>query len=109
MEIRRIKVDASFEKMMAIGMVTSTKALQEILSICNVDMLNGSSAGKWIFNTCKAYYEKYEQAPNKHIQDIFDQEVREGGLEDSTIKYLEKVLAGLSDKYEQEDFNIDFM
>lgn len=109
MEIKRTRVDTSFEKMMAVGMITSDKALSEILSIVTLDIFNSSSRARWIYRTCENFHKKYGKAPGKHIEDIFNEEVREGKIDDVTARLIEQVLTGLSDQYERQDFNEDYL
>ncbi|OGL47399.1 MAG: hypothetical protein A2W05_01060 [Candidatus Schekmanbacteria bacterium RBG_16_38_10] len=110
MEIRRIKVDASQEKMILTYMIVSDPFLTNIIPIYKKEYWNGSSAeivAKW----CIDYYKQYEKAPGKHIQDIFEREVREGKLDEPTEKYIERILSGLSDQYENtaEELNVDYL
>ena len=99
MEINRIKIDVSQEKKILTYMIVLDQFLTNIIPIFKKEYLNGSGAetiAKW----CIDYYKQYEKAPGKHIEDIFEREVREGKLDESTEKYTEKVLSDLSDQYE---------
>lgn len=57
MEIKRTRVDASFDQIVGTWMMISTRVLREVLTICTPEMFNDSTASRWIYNTTKPYYE----------------------------------------------------
>ena len=61
-KIKRIEVDASIERNIITGMITSNDFLKEIQPVIRTNLLQSSfarSLAKW----CLEYYEEYEEAP----------------------------------------------
>jgi len=110
MEIRRTKIDLSQEKKILTYMIVSDQFLTNIIPIYKKEYWNGSSA-EIVVKWCIDYYKQYEKAPGKHIQDIFEREVGEGKLDEPTEKYIERLLSGLSDQYENtaEELNVNYL
>lgn len=108
MKIERKKVKADMERRIVIGMIVSTPFLRSIKPIFRTEYLRGQcceTVAKW----CVDFYEKYERAPNKEIQDIFFHQQR-NGLDGAISDLVENLLSSLSDEFEHADrFNADYL
>jgi len=99
MTFTRHRVDISEEKRMLVGLIVSDRVCQEILPLVDDSYLQNPYSPiliKWI----KGYYKKYEKAPGKDIQGIF--EVEKQGLGGDRAEMVEAFLEKLSDEYERE-------
>lgn len=110
MQIKRSVVDTSFERKMLIGMIISSQYLAGVLPMYRLEYCDGSGAGV-VAGWCIDYYKRYEKAPGKHIQDIFEREERGGRIDEGHLKYIEMLLSSLSDQYErsEEEFNSEYL
>lgn len=106
MKLRR--VDASIDRQIVTGMVVSTDFCKSVHPIYKPELLMTSFAIK-VADWCMGYYREYEQAPGKHIQDIFFEKQREG-LDDTTSDSISQFLESLSQEYERADkFNVAYL
>ncbi len=100
-------IDAGIEKKIITGMITSTEFLKEIQPILTEDSLQlpmTKQVGKW----CSEYYRRYQQAPEKHIQDIFKRKSK--NLKDEQRFLTEEFLDRLSKKYKTlKTFNVNYV
>jgi len=108
--IRRRKVDTDIERKLIIGLITSTAFCQEIipkLKILGMDTFQISFARKvaqWVID----YYEDIGEAPQKHIQDIFNTEKEK--LSEEEKELVSDFLDLLSKEYENESqFNVAYL
>ena len=62
-----------------------------------------------IADWCLNFYEKYNEAPKSHIQDIYDNSIRENTLQASSLELIEDLLNSISDEFDSYDFNIDYL
>lgn len=108
MAIKRRKIDNGIERQIAIAMITSNQFLSEIQPIYKRELLEipyCQLIAKW----CLGYFDKYEKAPSKHIQDIFNKEVKRG-IDSEYEDLIEEFLDSLSQEYtESETLNIDYL
>ena len=101
-------VDITIEQQIIIGMIVSTDFLREIKNIIKPESLTLSYA-RPIVNWCIEYYEKYEQAPEKHIKDLYLKNSKTL-YDPAEGKLIEKFLTKLDNDYKQaKDFNIEFV
>lgn len=100
--------DSRIERQIAIGMITNTPFVREIEQIYRPDFL-ALPYVKTVVGWCLDYYQRYKEAPGRHIQDIFIAH-RQGSLDPAQADLIETFLAGLSDEYEQaETFNVQYV
>jgi hypothetical protein len=103
MRIRRTEIDIEDEKNLIIGLIVSTHFCKTFLPIIKKEYLRNDyswTITRWIIE----YYNQYEEAPNKNIQDIYN--VKKEHLDETLAEIIGKFLKGLSDLYEQsERFN----
>ena len=95
------------EQNLIISLITSTEFIQRIEGKWNYSLIESSTA-KRIAMWCVEYYNKYHKAPGKNIEGIFYEKAKtlEKGL---AAEIEEEILPMLSDKYEDESFNIEYL
>lgn len=107
MPVKRVRVDHSLEKQILCGMIVSDQFLRDITPIYNHDYLEISYASI-IATWCLRFYERYEKAPGKAIQQIFNHWTRTNPNPEQQI-FIEEFLATLSDEFEHSSFNADYL
>jgi len=107
MQLRRRKIDNSIEEKILTGLITNTVYCKDVIRMITKDtFINpySQTISKW----CIDYFKKYNKAPEKHIQDIFELEKIE--LKDEERNLISSFLSKLSNQYEVEaEFNIDYL
>ena len=98
----------NLERRIIIGLVVSTEYQQQIHSVWNADLLESQMA-KRLAGWCTEYFEKYKKAPGRNIEGIFYQKLKEGLPKDIASEIEEDILPGLSEEYEQEQFNLSYL
>ena len=99
MTFTRHKVDISEEKKLLVGLIVSDRVCKEILPLVDDEYFQNPYSPilvKWIKN----HYKKYEKAPGKDIQGIYETE--KGGLGAERAEMVEAFLENLSGDYERE-------
>ncbi len=90
------------------GMITSDKVLSRIHAHMKGE--RNPFGDKWsdtVARWCLDYFGKYQKAPGKTIQALFD-DYAKTAKDESTVALIEKMLAGLSDDYTTE-VNTDYV
>jgi len=104
---RRTPPDAKIERRILTGMIISNEFMAGMRSMYAPDCLLAKDSqiiAKW----CIDYYDKYEQAPGKHIEDIF-RDKKEIDISPEVSDIIEEFLASLSDEYVRgEKFNAGY-
>jgi hypothetical protein len=108
MELSRKTIDVGIEKRIITGMIVSKKYLRYVFPVFKPDYLDNipcREISKW----CYAFFNKYEEVPYNHIQDLFQKYTYRLSEEDSLL--VETLLKEISDSYEQQGhrFNTDYM
>ena len=99
--------DQSLERWIVTGLIVSTEYAKRIREVLQRNLI-GSSTARILINWCLEYYEKYDKAPGRHIQDVFNEKKK--SLKEDDANDIAEILAGLSDDYEQEEhFNPDYL
>lgn len=96
------------ERRIIIGLITSTAFLQLIRSVWDTKLLDSQMA-KRLASWCIEYYDKYSKAPGKDIEGIYYQKLKEGLPEEIAEEIEQDILPKLSQEYEQEKFNLDYL
>ena len=108
-EMRIRKVDRKIERHILIGMIVSTNYLSFISTKIDKHDLQNSYASI-VAGWCLDYFKKYEKAPGKHIQEIFEYHNKKEEIGDNEVDMIEKLLEEISEQYsEQDDINVDFL
>ncbi len=98
-----------FERKLVIGLITSTEFIERVLPVLDISLLE-SDEFRLVARWCGGYFQKYRQAPGREIESIFMEQLKAQRLSKANAKYIEEMLASLSDEYEQQDdFNIDYL
>ena len=99
--------DQSLERWIVTGLIVSTEYAKRIREVLQRNLI-GSSTARILINWCLEYYDKYDKAPGRHIQDVFNEKKK--SLKEDDANDIAEILAGLSDDYEQEEhFNPDYL
>lgn len=107
MTIKRTLIDSTIEEQIVTGMITSTKFLTEIRPLYNSDYFQ-SFVAKPVSFWCIDYFDQYNKAPEKHIEDIYNIESEHMKSEDKELIgiYLSKI----SKRYgEGQEINADYV
>ncbi len=101
--------NGSLERTILTGLITDTAALGRIAAKWDGDLFQS----KWsnlIAKWCCSYFNKYQKAPGKQIESLFN-EWASSSREKETIQLVERFLSGLSGEYESltEETNSDYL
>lgn len=93
------------ERRILIGLITNTTYLKQVRPLITPQLI-ASSTARMLVNWTLKYYDKYKQAPESHIEDIFYKRLKEGLPKDVAEEIEQDILPELSEEYEQ-DSNVD--
>jgi len=96
------------ERKIIIGLITSTEYIQQIQHAWN-DMYLESQMAKRIAGWCMEYFEQYNKAPGRNIENIYYQKLHDGLPEEIAEEIEQDILPGLSQEFEEEEINIDYL
>jgi hypothetical protein len=101
--------DQDVERRIITGFIVSDEFLRRTRYFWRDEFLEAPElikVAKW----CIAYFDKYECAPNRHIEDVYMRELQANNLEKSEAEYIERILSRISDEYERgEQFNAQYL
>ena len=92
---------------MLIGLITNNTFLKEIRPIFNNEFITSpfvKTITRWVFD----YYDQYDKAPGKTIQDIYNTKLKNGEIIDDQEELIENFLQSISDEYTEEEFDVFF-
>jgi len=95
------------ERRIITGLIVSTDFTRQIRQGWNAELLAAPTA-KRLAKWCIDYFDKYDKAPGKDIQGIYDAHRRKG-LSDEQADWISDILEGLSDEYDHETFNVGYL
>lgn len=98
LKITRERIDTEEEKKLLINCITDTSFLKQIIHVASADYFQLPYA-KIVFKWIKEYFDKYSEAPNKQISDLFISHKVE--LDESTADLIEEFLRSLNELFEQ--------
>jgi len=96
------------ERKIIIGLITSTEYTQRIKDYWTIQLFESSTA-KRIAAWCMEYFDKYSKAPGREIETIYYKKKENGLPKDLTEEMEGSILPGLSEEYEQEGVNVDYL
>jgi hypothetical protein len=97
------------ERKIIIGCITSTEFLKKINSVWNSKYIESNTA-RQLAAWCWTYFKEYDRAPGRDIETIFFEQLRQGGIPHELAEDIEQnILPGLSQEYENEEFNIEYL
>lgn len=94
------------ERLIIIGLINSTEYLRQVRSVWDIRYISGRSASM-IAGWCVEYYDKYEEAPDRYIEDIYYDKKKSKEIPENLIEKIEHHLENLSGEYD-EDFNVKY-
>lgn len=107
--MKTISVDQSNTKKILIGLITSTEFVKEYIDVLKdekiFDELGASRIEKW----CIDFYKKYHRAINSNIADIYDTEVANKTVSADELRYIDQLLASLSELSDEEGVNVPYL
>ena len=97
----------NIEHRICIGMIVSTEYVQQIAPLWNPRLIEGPGS-KMLALWCMEYFNKYNKSPGKEIWNIYFN--KKDTLQDGLAEDIETdILPGLSDKHEEEPFNLPYL
>ncbi len=100
---RKKPIDARNERLICTGMIISDRFIREVQPLLLAAKFQADFA-KIISDWCLEYYQKYQKAPNKDIEEIFLK--NKSTLDEEKAKLIEDFLTSISEEYEKtETFN----
>lgn len=100
-------MDEFIERRIITGLIVSTDYIQQIYPIWNPQLLSAPTA-RIITGWCIEYFDKYRKAPGRDIEGIYTQKSKEG-LPQDKAEWIEEILEGISEEYDREQFNADYL
>lgn len=105
--INRRIVSNEIESKIITGLIVSTSFARKIMPMLRKEYFT-TPHSETIFEWCQEYYKKYAEAPQKHIQDIYDDNV--SMLDETNADMIATILKRLSNDFETlENFNVDYL
>jgi hypothetical protein len=95
-----VKIEATKERNILIGLIVSTQYTHAVSSFLKVGLLKSSYSRK-VAGWCLDYFKRYEEAPGKVIQDILNAERHR--LDENEHTAIEKLLVSVSKQVERLD------
>lgn len=94
------------ERRIITGFITSDDFIRQMYPIYKSRLLSSSTA-KLLAGWCIEYFEQYNCAPGQDIEGIFNARMKH--LSEDKVQDIEEILEGLSDEYEQKQFNVPYL
>jgi len=107
-KIKRRSVSVQAEKQMLTGMIVSDRFLREVQNILRMELLQVPYV-RVVVQWCLDYWQKYEAAPQRHIQDLYNSYKRSATFDEETLDQVGEFLACISDEYDATNFNVDYL
>jgi len=100
-------MDNFIERKITTGFIVSTEYVQQLYSTWDSKLLEADTA-RVLIGWCLEYFERYHRSPGKDIEGIYAQHLRQG-LDKERAEWIEMILAGLSEEYERQQFNVSYL
>jgi len=105
--IMRRRMDSQPERQIITGMIVSDEFLRQLRPLYRAELMQipfAKTAARW----CLSYFEKYQKAPRKHIQDIYESHARKGLAEEQS-DLIGDFLQSISEEHQRSDkFNVQY-
>lgn len=107
--MRTERRDGSDERRILIGMIVEKSVLARVTTLWTKEGLFKSKWANMVGKWCVDFFNKFEDAPKKSIEGIFDTWSKNKDKE--TVSLIDKFLSSLSDQYEElaKDQNADYL
>lgn len=100
-------MNSFIERRIVLGFIVSSRFNKEIKPIYNPRFMQSKYAIRLI-DWCQKYFQKYNKAPNKQIESIFNKQKEK--LQEAMVEGIESILTSLSEEFEdKKGLNIDFL
>jgi hypothetical protein len=106
-EWKRESMDSHIERAILIGMIVSDSVLRRLSLIYKSGYMTAPFT-KTVAGWCLEYFQKYDTAPEAHIQDIYEIH-RRNGLDPEQGQLISRFLSSISQEYEQGKFNAEYV
>jgi hypothetical protein len=104
-----MRQDEAIERRVITGLIVSTDYIKQVRLGWKSKLLQSKTA-RMLATWCIEYFDKYEKAPGKDIENIYIQKLHSNNLTDEQGQDIEEILEDLSDEYERADkFNVDYL
>ncbi len=100
------RITVTEEKRICTGLIVSTEFNRLIKPVLQLDYFTNSYL-KTIATWCVVFFEEHKTAPFKHIKDIYESEAHK--LHESDSELIGELLGILSDQYDPEAINVDYL
>ena len=97
----------NIERLIVIGLISSTEFINEIQQIYSVKYLQASSA-KRLAVWCMEYFNKYQKAPGKNIEAIYFEKLN-SGLDKDLAEDIEDIISDLSEEFAESEYDITYL
>ena len=98
-----------FERRIITGLIVSKDFLDRIHTFWDQSLLESSEL-RIISEWCLEYYAKYHQAPDRNIESIFIERLKNNLISKEDAQYIEEVLSSLSEEYGRDtQFNSAYL
>lgn len=105
--LRRERVDSSAEQDLLTGLIVSTPFCAEIIPEIQYDDVQSDYARR-IVSWCTEYYDRYSEAPQRHIESLYEAEKKNIRPEEGEL--IATLLSNLSERYEHaSEYNVPYM
>lgn len=110
MNVHSRRVDSDFERQLITGMITSDEVLREVEHLYRPELIKVPFV-RTVAQWCLQYWEKYQKAPRKDIQNIFNHHVTTNKLPPDQAEAIEAYLGQLSSdwKHNETQFNAQYL
>ena len=96
------------ERRINIGLIVSTPYIKKIRPVWDSLLLESSTA-RMIANWCITFYDKYQKAPGKEIENIFFEQVK-GNLDKDIAEEIEEdILPELSEEFLTKGLDVEYL
>ena len=107
--MKKRRVDSKMEQQILIALITSKEYLAQVSPIIDLDLLE-SGPFRQVAQWCLNYYNKYQKAPNAHIESIYHAWVEEGDRDESQVEAIHDFLGALDGQYDAlGDINVPYV
>jgi len=96
------------ERRIIIGAIVSNDFMSKAREIIDPSLFLSDTA-KQLIGWCLEHYDAYGNVPERDIEGIFAQKVRDGDVGKDRVEWFDNILSGLSEEYERKSFNADYL
>jgi hypothetical protein len=94
------------ERLIVTGLINSTEYLQQVRPVWRQDLIVNKSLNE-IAQWCISYFDKYEEAPERSIEDVYFEKKRKKEIPSALKKAIERMIEDLAYEYD-ESYNLRY-